>query len=91
MKYKELKLRATKASIEEFKDSVLWKDIKRELGTWRRMARDELMFLASQCSDIKDLAHIARVGGRVEAIDYMLEIPNIFLEEINDAGRDETN
>ena len=91
MKYKEMRLRATKASIEEFKDSVLWKDIKRELGIWKKMAGDELISLAQGCSDIKDLAQVARIGGRIEAINYILEIPNIFLQEIDDARRNETD
>ena len=91
MKYKEMKLRATKDSIEEFKNSVLWKDIKRELGVWKKMAKDELVFLANDCSDIRDLTNIARIGGRMEAIDYMLEVPDIFLQEIEDARRNETD
>ena len=91
MKYKEMKLRATKDSIEEFKNSVLWKDIKRELGVWKKMAKDELVFLANGCSDIKDLTSIARIGGRIEAINYMLEVPDIFLQEIENARRNETD
>jgi len=91
MKYKEMKLRATKDSIEEFKNSVLWKDMKRELGVWKKMAGDELIFLAQGCSDIEDLTQVARIGGRIEAINYMLEMPDIFLQEINDARRDETD
>ena len=91
MKYKEMKLRTTKASLEEFKDSVLWKDIKRELGVWKRIAGDELISLAQGCSGIEDLTQVARIGGRIEAINYMLEIPDIFLQEINDARRDETD
>lgn len=91
MKYKAMNLRSTKASIEEFKSSVLWKDIKRELGTWRKMAGDEAIHLAQTCSDIKDLTHIARIGGRMEAIDYMLEILDIFIQEIDDARHDETD
>ena len=91
MKYKDMELRVTKDSIEEFKNSVLWKDIKRELGVWKKMAKDELVFLANDCSDIKDLTSIARIGGRMEAIDYMLEVPDIFLQEIEDARRNETD
>ncbi len=91
MKYKEMKLRATKDSIEEFKNSVLWKDMKRELGIWKKMAGDELMSLAQGCSDIKDLTQVARIGGRIEAIEYMLEILNIFIQEIDDARRDEAD
>ena len=91
MKYKEMKLRVTKASLEEFKDSVLWKDIKRELGVWKKIARDELISLAQGCSGIEDLTQVARIGGRIEAINYMLEMPDIFLQEINDARRDETD
>ena len=86
-----MKLRATKDSIEEFKNSVLWKDIKRELGVWKSMAKDEIMSLAGACSDIKDLTNIARVGGRIEAIEYMLQILDIFLQEIEDARRNETD
>jgi len=91
MKYKELRLRATKASIEEFKDSVLWKDIKRELGVWKKMAGDELVSLAQGCSGIEDLTQAARIGGRIEAINYTLEILDVFLQEINNARRNETD
>jgi hypothetical protein len=91
MKYKEMKLRTTKDSIEEFKDSILWKDIKRELGIWKKMAGDELISLAQGCSGIEDLTQVARIGGMIEAINYILEIPDIFLQEINDARRNETD
>jgi hypothetical protein len=91
MRYREMKLRVTKDSIEEFKDSVLWKDMKRELGVWKKMAGDELISLAQGCSGIEDLTQVARIGGRIEAINYMLEMPDIFLQEINDARRNETD
>jgi len=91
MKYQEMRIRVTKAALEEFKDSILWKDIKRELGMWKRMAGAELVSLAHDAKSLEDLTHIARIGGRVEAINYMLGIPDIFLQEIDNVRRNKTD
>jgi hypothetical protein len=39
----EVNVRATKDQIHEFLESILWKDIKRELGAWKTGFKNEMM------------------------------------------------
>jgi hypothetical protein len=79
-------IRSTKSQLEDFKQSMIWKDIKRELGIWIRMAKDELLPLAMQCTtdDIptNTAAKLAAIGGRIEAIHHILQIPDNFIQEL---------
>lgn len=89
----EMKVRATKGQIEEFIDSILWKDIKRELGAWKRGFEQELKSIVDNASDTNPssasvLMHLGDINGRLKAVDYLLSIPNIFLQLLEDQKDD---
>lgn len=95
----EVKIFATKDNIGEFKDSVLWKDIRRELKMWKRgfeMERSAIVEDAAteNPSTASVLLHLGDINGRIKAVDYMLALPDMFLqilEDIEDGNRsDET-
>jgi len=81
-------IRATKDQISEFRKSFLWKDMKAELGGWKRNFEKEMMTIVHDCVNGKldgmtALAHLGSIHGRCMAIDFMLELPNVFLDEKN--------
>lgn len=94
----EVKVRATEGQIEEFKGSILWDDIKCELEQWKSIAKDEysqvIGNVISGKSDIENSdMHLGSIYGRERTIDYLLSIPDIFiqvLKEKEDARRKQT-
>ena len=90
----EVKIRATKDQISEFAESFLWKDIKRELGMWKKGLEKEMIEVveATATSPITTASLLTRLGsiqGRIMAIDYVLALPITFLQmkEEEDAER----
>lgn len=81
----EVEVRATKLQIEEFKDSILWEDIKNELEQWKLVAQGEYSQVVGNIisgdSDIENSdMHLGSLYGRERTIDYLLSIPDIFLQ-----------
>jgi len=96
----EAKTLATKSQIEEFKESFIWKDIKRELAIWKRMAKDEYSQVVGDSinklsADSSLLMHLGSIYGREATIDYLISLPDVFLqileEKENDTGRISTD
>lgn len=88
-------VRSTKDQIEEFKESVLWKDIKRELGVWRRLCTQEYSQVIgssigsnNEQSSSNVLLHLGDIHGRENAVNYMLSIPDVFLQILEDKKND---
>jgi hypothetical protein len=76
---------ATKDQIEEFKSSVLWQDIVRELGAWAEGFNRELSTIVDDSSrdnpsTASVLMHLGDINGRQKAIQYLLGILDIFLD-----------
>jgi len=79
--------------IEEFKDSLLWGDIKRELLIWQEGFQSEGNSIAEDAatenpSTASVLIHLGDINGRVKATDYMLGILDIFLQILEDKKDD---
>jgi hypothetical protein len=88
-----MEVRATRDQVEEFLNSILWKDIKRELGYWKKGFNQELMGIVSDSitenpSTATVLMHMGEIHGRVKAVDYLLELPKIFLQILEDEADD---
>lgn len=81
---------ATKDQIEEHKNSILWKDIKRELGMWKDGCKDEYGQTVgnSIASGANILTHLGDIHGREMAIDYFLSILDVFLQILEDKDKD---
>ena len=81
---KELKVNATRDQIEEFKESVIWQDIKRELFSWQRGFNKEMLSIVDEAasenpSTASVLLHMGDLNGRQKAVDYLISLPDVFL------------
>jgi hypothetical protein len=72
---RDIKITSSKLQLKDFIESNIWKDLRRELKIWSRLARDEY-------DTVSDLVQLGKVQGRREAVGYLLELPNIFIQEI---------
>jgi hypothetical protein len=70
-------VRATKEQVKAFLHSILWKDMVREAMDWRKAARQDYDIAT-------DLLTLGRIQGRLEAIDYMIGLPEGLLQIIED-------
>ena len=89
----EVLVNATKDQIEDFKDSLLWADIKRELKLWQEGFSSEMNAIADDAatenlSTASVLIHIGDINGRVKATQYMTSILDIFLQILEDKKND---
>lgn len=89
----EVTVNATKDQIEEFKDSILWADIVRELRSWKRgfdIEQDSIVddAVTENLSTASVLLHLGDLSGRKKAVDYMLSMLNVFLQILEDKKDD---
>ncbi len=68
--------------IEEAKKSVFWKDMVREMKAWKKGFEMERMGMVDDAAGTNPstaayLLHEGDLNGRVKAVDYVLELPNI--------------
>ena len=97
MRLDEVRVRVTKGDIEEFKKSILWKDMRRELMAWKKGFNAELGSIVDNAattnpSSATVLMHIGDINGRMKTVDYMLSLPDVFigiLESEESKSRDE--
>jgi|GEM_PF-1007216 len=93
--------RASREAIEEFKNSILWADIKDELFFWLEGFKDEQDGIVGDAiennkSTASVLMHLGEISGRKSAINYLLGMPDVFLSEAEmkkeeKDGRNKTN
>jgi hypothetical protein len=88
--------RASKDAIEEFKQSILWADIKEELLFWLEGFKDEQDSIADDTiennkSTAAVLMHIGDLNGRKKAINYLLGILDVFLSEFEMKNEEKEN
>ena len=87
---------ATKAQVESFKESMLWKDFIRELTEWRMSFVSEMMAITPEAEDgnpstASVLLHMGDLNGRIRAVDYFLGLPDLFIEMIEEKARQTNN
>lgn len=85
----EVSVNATKSAVEDFKESILWKDIVTELNNWKQAFNYEMMTIVDEAAETNPssasvLLHMGDLHGRQKAVDYMLGIPDMFLQLIED-------
>ncbi len=85
----EVRVHATKDQITELKESVLWNDIVLELESWKKGFNDEMMSIvdesaSSNPSTASVLLHMGDLNGRQKAVDYLLSLPDVFLQILED-------
>lgn len=86
---KVMTVHATRDQINDFKQSILWKDIKRELGAWKKgfkIEQDSIVDDAGENnpSTASVLLHLGDLNGRQKAVNYLLQLPDIFLQILED-------
>jgi hypothetical protein len=84
---------ATKNQIEDFKESLLWKDIERELKIWQSAASQEYAQVIGNIiagnSEIENSdMHLGSLYGREKTVDYLLSLPDIFIQILEDKKDD---
>lgn len=94
----EIKIRATRDQIEEFKQSMLWLDIKDELERLSIRARLEYDLVGEPHVDdegykvvpttSETLIHLGDIKGRRKAVSYFLSILDIFMSILEDNKND---
>ena len=89
----DLMINATRGQIEEFKESVLWADIRRELTIWKRGFAAESKSIVNNAYDDNPstavvLMHLGDINGREKATDYMLNILDMFLQILEEKKDD---
>jgi len=85
---------STKGQIEEFKSSILWRDFQRELKFWAEGFNNEMKSIvdnaeSSNPSTASVLLHMGDLNGRIKAVKYMLNLPDVFLDVL-EAKKDDT-
>lgn len=85
----EVSVNATKDQINELKESVLWNDIVNELSVWKQGFNDEMMTIVDDSRDLNSstaavLLHMGDLNGRQKAVDYLLSLPDVFLQILED-------
>jgi len=81
----QMKVNATREAIEDFKESVLWNDISREIKDWKEGFNDEMLNIVDDAasenpSTAQVLLHMGDLNGRQKAVDYFLSILDVFLD-----------
>ena len=86
---RDVMIRATKEQIRDFMSSILWKDMKRELGLWKTMAKNEYGqvvgdVIAGKSEMVNSDMHLGSLYGREATINFLLGLPGMFLQIIED-------
>lgn len=90
---KEIIVFSTKSQIEDAKESLFWKDIERELKVWQKGFEIERSNIVSEAAEENHstaniLMHMGSIDGRIKAINYLLSLPDIFLQILEDQKND---
>jgi len=91
-------IRSSQSEIEEFKTSFVWLDIKEELNDLAERTRLEYDLVGEPHVDdsghmivpntSETLIHLGDIKGRRKAVSYLLSIPDILLQILEDKKDD---
>ena len=92
----EIIIKATKNQIEEFKSSMIWIDFIEELNSWKEGFKREMDSIVDDASSNNPstasvLLHMGDLNGRIKAVNYMLSLPDIFLQILEDKKDDSSS
>jgi hypothetical protein len=93
---KQVTVNATRDQIEEFISSILWKDMRRELLMWKKGFSQESDALVDDAKETNPstasvLLHIGDINGRKKAVNYLLALPEVFLQILEDNKSEKEN
>jgi hypothetical protein len=84
MPLSEIKIGSSANEVIAFKKSIIWKDIVRELYSWKKGFENELRAIVDNAASANPstasvLMHLGDLNGRIKAVDYMIKLPDIFI------------
>lgn len=84
MSLEQVKVSVTIGDLEEFKQSLIWRDMKRELLSWKKGFEREMKSMVDRIASDNPttavvLTHLGDINGRTKAVDYMLSLPDVFI------------
>lgn len=76
---------STKIQLDEFKESLVWKDIVEELNVWKKGFEIEMANIVDNAAEENPstasvLMHMGNISGRIKAVGYIKDLPDMFLE-----------
>lgn len=85
-------IKATRDQIEELKGSLAWADITKELESWSHGFNMEMQAIVDDAatqnpSTAAVLLHMGDLNGRQKAVDYILALPDVFLQILEDRSK----
>lgn len=91
----KIEVMSSKRQLENFKKSFIWKDIVNELSVWQEGFGIEMANIVDDAegnnpSTASVLLHMGDLNGRIKAVQYILNLPDLFLhilEERKDVSR----
>ena len=89
-----IQIRVSKEVIEEFKESILWADIVEELKSWKEGFNREMQSIVDDAesanpSTASILLHMGDLNGRQKAVDYFLNLPDVFIDLLSTKKKEE--
>ena len=83
----EMKINSTESQLEDFLESVIWGDLKREVQAWMKGFEVEMQGLVGTIarenpSTANVLTHLGNIDGRIQAAKYFLVLPNVLLDAV---------
>ncbi len=89
----EVRIHATRVQIEDFKESLLWQDIKREMKVWQGAAGREYAQVIGNIiagdSEIENSdMHLGSLYGREKTVEFLLSLPDMFLQILEEKEDD---
>ena len=92
-----IEIKSTKSQLEDFKESIIWYDLVKELEAWKKGFETELKSIvddaaSSNPSTASVLLHLGDLNGRIKAVDYLVSLPDVFISLLEDKdGRNKTD
>ena len=84
--------KATRAQLEDFKESFIWEDIKEELIHLYKQSGLEYDSVGEPPiepgKDVNPLIHLGEIKGHRKAVRYFLDIPDILIKLLEDEEDD---
>lgn len=87
------KVNATRDQLLSFKESILWNDFVNELKAWQKGFNIEMLNIVDDAasenpSTASVLLHMGDLNGRQKAVDYILSLPDVFLDLLEQQKED---
>ena len=90
----EVTIKATHDQVVEFINSFIWDDMKNELMAWKDGFMQEMISIPDDVASENPttasvLVRMGDINGRIKTVNYLLSLPEIFLQILEDRKEDE--